>query len=600
MAFAELVDGRIELTVKLVEGELAASLPGSKYDGTVWRMDLSWPAAVQLRGVFGPTLEVGEALNEALWQMRQTKIDPLLQLRVSQDCALEGPTAEKLYPPQRAGTAFMYLAERCIQGDKPGSGKTLQTIAAIKLAAAVHGDAAVFPVLIVAPGKVLRSWRKHLKEMTDWPFAQLGNTAAKRRKSLDPMLEGAEDAPKVVLVNWEGVAPVSRLERFGNITLSEKDKTPKALNEIQWGTVVADEAHRIADRKAKQTRAIKAVAFGTPSVGTGPARFRFALTGTAVVNNAADIWSLLNFVDPVAWPAYSKFVDRYAETRWNHWGSLEIGGVRAEHAEEFYKALDPYFVSRPREIILPWLPDEPEPEVYTVQMPPKQAKAYKEMVKEMLAGVEDDGVLVATSPLVQATRLEQLAQSYGSMVDKGRRDEQTGAVLEDFLPGLPSCKVDAMLEILEDNEGIPLVFFMESRQLLELCATALDKKKIAYSQLVGGQTEEESEAEEANFEAGLTRVALCLYGVAAEGINSLVSAPTLIRLQKSWSMVKNTQAKDRIIRDGQKAEKLRVIDVVTEGTVEEWRMVRIGEKEATLEQVVRSEATLKEMLTWES
>lgn len=602
-ALAELNEAgdAINLTAELREYDLVKAIPGARWNDRerAWRIPLTWPHAVQLRGVLGAHLEVGPRLNEWLWALRNERIDPAMALRVAHDTNLSGPLADKLYPLQRVAAHFGYLAERVLIGDKPGSGKTYEALATLKLDAAVHGDEAAFPCLIVCPSKVRRSWAKHIPLVfDDAEVILLSKTAAKRRKDFDRLEELRAEGKRVfMIVNWEGVAPVSRLEPFGNITMTDKERQPKEANSVQWGSIVADEAHRMCDRKAKQTRAIKAVAFGTASVGTGPTRFRIAMTGTPVANNSADLWSILNFLDPVAWPAYSKFVERYATTQWNEWGALEIGGVKPETAQELYKALDPVFIARPKEIILPHLVEKPPPEVYYVEMEPKQRKAYESMRDEMLAEL-DGGHLMATSPLVRASRLNALACAYGEMVDKGRRDEETGDVILDLNLSKPSCKVNAMLEIIEERPEEQIVFFAESRQLISLCQEALEAKKRQYTLLVGGQSDAESEVQESRFERGETRIALCTISAAKEGINSLVTASTLVFLQKSWSMVANLQAEDRIHREGQKAEKISIIEVVTEGTLEDWKQLSLLDKVATLEEVVRDAAMLEAMLKW--
>jgi SNF2 family DNA or RNA helicase len=377
-------------------------------------------------------------------------------------------------------------------------------------------------------------------------------------------------------------------------------------------TVVADEAHRAKDRRAKQTRALKAVAFGTPAAGTGPARFRYALTGTPVSSNSAEAWSILNFLDEVAWPAYSRLVDRYATTIWNMFGGMEIGGVRPETREEFYQAFEPYGIRRLRQQFDPFRPRVTREDLY-VPMEPKQATAYNQLAKEMLAEL-DGGVLAATSGMHKSNRLHQLAQAYGEMVDKGRRDEEGQAIMDLQLKA-PSNKVRAMSELV-DEMGIgsssaevqprSIVFGSPSRQLIALCEAELNKKKVPYCLVAGGIGDAEQDRQLADFEARRIRVALCVIQAAKEGLNELVAADTLVFLQESWDRVENEQFVGRVDRPGQQSQSVSVIRVLSEGTLEDFYATQDGEskgekladKYANFQEVVADGRTLHRMLGW--
>lgn len=614
MTAAELVkdgdDLLISMQVGMHEGDLAKQVPGARWHGAsgTWRVPVSWTACQVVRGIFGQGLDVGPVLQQWAQDEWQNRTGPLLQLRLMEDLALQGPTAERLWPLQRPAAYAMVLAERYLEGDEMGGGKTRTTLAAMKMAAAMHGAEEVFPALVMCPNKVRRVWRQEAVESRHgqdpfWPDLRIevlpkGKPA--QRKLLERVKAGEVD---VVAANWESLASLSRLEAFGNIEMSEKEKTPGLLNEIDWRTVIGDEAHRIKDRRAKQTRAAKAIAFGTPSVGSRPARFRWLLSGTPVANNSAEAWSLLNLLDPVSWPAYSRFVDRYSTTTWNMYGGMEIGGVKAEMREEFYACLDPMFIRRLRHQFDPFKPKRTH-QTLSVPMEPKQAKAYADMAKSMLADL-DGGVLTVTKALVQSSRLHQFAQAFGEMVDKGRRDPETGETIMDLQLKAPSNKVKALMELLEDlgidsagrPGAVPIVVGAPSRQLIGLCEEALIKAKIPYTLIAGGMSDADQDRMERLFESGQTNVALCVIEAAKEGLNSLVRAPILCFLQRSWSRVANEQFEARVDRPGQKASSVAIIDIVSEGTTEEFdQREKLMAKYQNFQEVVGDERMLRQML----
>jgi len=602
----------------LHEGDLAKQVPGATWKAGVgpqgaWVATATWPAYVAVNGVFAWSIEPDPtyvAWGQHHWEHR---FGPLLTLRYMEDFPLQGPTAERLWPLQRVATWAMVFAERYAEMDEMGGGKTRTTLAAMKLAVALHGEDEVFPALVVCPNKVRRTWVKEAHDDRDGqgPFwgelrvEVMPKGKAQQRKLLarltDPEVP-ADERPQVVVTNWESLAGLSRLEAFGNIEMTPKEREPNLLNEVDWSTVVADEAHRAKDRKSKQTRALKAIAFGTQRVGTTPARFRYALTGTPVSNNSAEAWSILNFLDEVAWPAYSRMVDRYATTMWNAFGGMEIGGVKPETREEFYQAFEPYGIRRLRVQFDPFKPQVME-HTLSVPMEPKQATAYASMAKDMMAEL-DGGVLVDTRKMTASGRLHQLSQAYGEMVDKGRKDPETGETLLDLQLKAPSNKVKVMLELVEEigitKEAGPsrqIVFGAPSRQLIALCEEALLKAKIPYCLVAGGMNDHEQDAYLRAFEQGSAKVALCVISAAKEGLNELVAADTLVFLQESWDPIENKQFKARVDRPGQKAGSVSIITVVSEGTLEEFdKIEKLEGKEVHFQEVVNDEGILRRML----
>ena len=648
---------RFILNTSHTEKDLARTVPGATWQERMlntftgqtgaWAVPASWPAYCAINGIFRHTLTPSEYYRSWAETAWKTLYEPLTLARFNTDADIgPGPIAQRLWPLQRVAVQTMVWAEKYAVLDDMGGGKTATTLAALKLAAAVHGEAAVFPTIIVCPNKVRRSWKKIAHEdLGDgkgplWPELRMeimpkGKPA--QRKVLERFLpkrhdpEGGncapeicggtrydpcgrawpdgepESWPQVLVINWEALRTLSRVEKWGQIELSEKERTPGPLNEIPWKTFVADEVHRAKNRTALQTRALKAIANGTPAVGTSPCRFRWGLTGTLVSEDAAEAWSIWNLIDPDAHPAYTRFIDRYATQLYNGWGGMEIGGLKPETADEYHAAHLPFSIRRLREQFDPFKPRRVT-QVMTVPLESKQATAYKQLSESMAAAL-DGGTLTATDAMHKSNRLFQLAQAYGEMVDKGRRDPITGETILDLLLKAPSNKVNAMLEIVEDfgitsrpggGNGRAIVFGAMSRQLIGLCEEALNKAKIPHSLIAGGMSDSAQDLQERRFETGQTRVALCVISAAKEGLNSLVKADTLVFLQKSDSHNDNEQFRGRIDRPGQTAKSVTFIEVVSEGTLEEFVQVeRLEEKAATLQQFLQDARVLQAMLKFE-
>ncbi len=95
------------------------------------------------------------------------------------------------------------------------------------------------------------------------------------------------------------------------------------------------------------------------------------------------------------------------------------------------------------------------------------------------------------------------------------------------------------------------------------------------------------------FQAGKLDVMLFTYAAGGVGIN-LTRADTMIRLQRSWSMIANNQGVDRIHRIGSEVhESITIIDLVTAGSIEETQIQRLYEKAERMEEIVRDREKLE-------
>lgn len=467
----------------------------------------------------------------------------------------------ELWPHQRTGADFLVASQGAILEDVMGLGKSATMITALEAQEA-------YPALVVCPNSVKRVW---VDQYATWAphrkVVMIHGGAGQRRKQL-------EEEADVYVINWEGLRTHSRIGGYGSIKLSDAEKVPKELNR-PWEAVVADEAHRALKPKAKQTRALWAV--GASS------KLRYAMTGTPIDGHTESLWSLLHFVAPDEWPSRTKFIDRYCLMSWNTFGGLEVIGLQPTKAEELHRLIAPRTLRRPKA----WLnlPEKLPPITRYAELTPKQRKAYKEFEKEYVAEV-DGGMVMSFSPMTAAGRLNQLSSASFEVNEDGETKMC-----------LPSNKIEVLLEVLEELGDAPAVVFMASAQLLRLTAQKLIDEKITVSCVVGGQNEYERQSQIDAFTEGLNRVILITYGAGSEGLDGLQKqCSTQIFLQRSWSMIENVQAGDRLHRGGQ-TDPVTSIDIVAPETVEESQVLAVQSKGDRLEEIVQDHGALRKMLT---
>jgi SNF2 family DNA or RNA helicase len=569
---AERSGATIWLKSEYHQVELVKQVPGVKWhkDHRLWHLPLSWAACVILRGVFGDELEIGPALTEWATQEKASRVDPCLSLRDAEDADLgeySPPGELELEPRQRAGAAFMAAAQQAANCDGMGSGKTIQTIVALELLA--RRGRAPYPALIVCPNSMKTVWAREFATWAPGRTVEVAGGGAQKRNKVFGRL--GEDLD-VAIVNWESLRAHTRTAGYGMIKLTDAEKEDKVLNELDLHTFVADEAHRAKNPKAKQTRAAWAVAW--------KCEHRFALTGTPLANTPSDTWSIMHMLEPNEWPSKSQFLDRFALLSWSAFGFMDVVGIRGDTKDEFFRILDPRFIRRPTQVVVPDLLPKLPPQVRFVDLLPKQRKAYDQLRKDLLAEL-DSGVLMATNPLTRMTRLIQLAAAYGELDEGGK-----------MTLAEPSAKLDALDDVLEElGTEEPVVVFAESRQLVELAAGRLTKQKVPHGLITGAVDTAVRQKSVDEFQAGKLRVILATLGAGGEGL-TLTAARYGVRLQRSFSMVKELQAEDRIWRKGQERQ-VQWIDIVAKDTIED-RVAEIGdEKRGRLEEICRDEDTLR-------
>lgn len=577
--YAERVGDAIELNTTYADKELARSIPGSRFHTPppVWTVPLSWATCQQLRGTFGAGLEVGPELRA--WAVADLE-GRVRTAQAMRDAASGGPIplkppgGRKLRPFQESDVRWMLAAGSGLLMNPVGAGKTISVLTWMR-------NVGVETALVICPAAMRLVWEA---ECCDWypelPPIPIIGSAAQRRK----LIQEVRDYGGLAIIGWEGLRAHSRLAPYGQIRLSESEKTPKDLNYIKWDAAVADEAHRMQDPKSKQTRA----AWG---VGQGDVAHRWGLTATLQTKGLDTIWPALHFVDPNEWQSRSKFIDRYCHTSLNFWGGMTIGALRPEMEQEFFAIFDPRSRRLPKPVVLPQLP----PVVRILKeldMTKEQAEAYRQMADLSLAQVLGGGVVVATSAAAQYTRLGQFASSFA-------RVEQHEGGKETVELELPSNKVAAFLDDLEDwlAQDESVAAFATSRRLINLTSEVLTRKKIPHSLVVGGQPDMLRFEEIQKFQRGEVPVILVVIAAGGSGI-TLTRARIGAFLQRSWSRVDDTQAEGRFHRIGsEQHESVIRVDYVSRETVDVGQLDVLQAKEDMSQVIMRDAETIRRIMT---
>lgn len=575
--------------------EVYGSIPTASYKRKLdaWHFNLTWQTVLAISNTLGKYgLEVGPELSKWNTEIFEELIKPAYELRNQ----TQADGYESLYPHQRADVAFLSHVKRGILANDLGVGKTRSAISTVVRLHELGED--VFPVLIACPNSTKIGWGREIEEV--WPGAKVvvvSGTITQRRKQL------AEKAHFYVM-NWEALSAHSRLQPYGStaskrceacggnnkkITATTCEVHIKELNNMDFNTVIGDELHRIMDPSTKTARAFKAA--------TGNADFRIGLTATPIANDISNIYSLLNWLFPEAYPSKSSFIDRYCETLPQQWGQDLIIGLKEGRKQEFYNGLDPFFRRMTKEVILPFLPPIVR-ERREVVLSKKQLDAYNSLKKKMIAEVEEGKAVIASSPLQKAIRLQQFASSYAEIEYIEVPDPVTNEMMEKAIVKLsePSSLLDTFMDDVEGFGEESVIVFAASKQLLYLLAERFRKANIGFGMITGDQSGEERQYWMDAFQAGEVPFILVTVQAGGTGV-TLTKASTMVYLQRPFSHINNRQSEGRGHRIGSEIhDHVRIIDYVATGTAQEKVLDILLSKEENSQEVLRDEDMVAQIL----
>lgn len=574
---------RIVVTTPFVMKERVKAVPGAKWNNTAreWTVPLSWTSCLALRDEY-PDMVVGPNLREWAIHVGANK-RWLRSARLNVDLnpddnvlneLVSGDEFKWLYPHQRSDALSIYMSGGSfLLMNEVGVGKTAASLAGLRLIDIASADGPLespFPVLIVAPKSMLRTWEREIRRAFPDAWGEdkrtisiVDGTPAKVRKALEP-------GQDFYIVGWELLRRYSRLAPYGSTPTPAGANVEKELNAIGLSTIIGDEIHRVSSPESQRSRAFKYL--------THRANYRIGLTGTPIQEGGVDLWHILHCTTPHEYATKGSYISRYLLEEWGEWGERIITGLNPTRDEEFRKNFDAV-TRRMTTDILPNLPPVIE-SIRWVTLPPKHRKAYESMRNNLVAAI-DGGTLTAQNQLVKAGRLVQLANSFGLLTVE---DDGT----ETFTMTDESPKLDAFMEDISngDYEGHQVVVFSASKQLLNFLADRLEKDKKTFVQITGDVTGEDRQTAMDTFQAGGAQFCL-LTQAGGEGI-TLTAADVMVRLIRPWSYRIDVQAAARIRRIGsEKHEHISYIDYIVENSIDEEIVIRLNTKGEAAEEVLR-------------
>lgn len=366
--------------------------------------------------------------------------------------------------------------------------------------------------LVVTPSEGLWAWKREL-EMEKQHFTQLTGSRKERLLKLNN-----SESVSWFLINYEGVRTIEN-----------------ELKKIPWNALVLDESRRIANPKAKTTKALQSF----PQTSN---QKRIILSGEPAPETPLEYFEQYKFLygNFVGLDNFWKFRNIYFRELAPHEWVPKTGYL--ENLKRHIRRSG-FFLTRHEA----GMPDKKIYEVRTLKFPPGILKVYNEIKKDFVASLEGKTFSTKWVP-VQYLWLQQLASGWLSSENLWQ-----GKTLEllDLLGG----------ELL--NEQV-VVWFRFNNALKE-CANVL--REFGVAKITGEESRDEREASINKFREGKIRILLVQIKCGKTALD-LSCASTAIYFTNSHSLEERKQSEDRILNPAKK-DPLLYIDLVTEGTVEE-------------------------------
>lgn len=434
------------------------------------------------------------------------------------------------YEHQITGVRRAARMRNFLLADDMGLGKSLQalTVATIDIITSRASS-----IIVICPVTLRGNWADEIEKFTRLQYVMLGQivdshgknkklTPAKRSEQLASF--AAMNGPKVLITNYEQIG--SHLEE---------------LNDIGFDIKILDEAHYIKSHKSKRSKNAHKL----------KAKRAFLLTGTPMLNQVNELWSLLHMIDKDAYPKYWTFLQRYAV--YGGFKDKQIIGVKNE--KELTERLQSVMIRRLKSEVL----DLPEIQIVQrkVELTDQQRKIYDHAFENLEIQIGDDSDPVEIENAL--TKFLRLKQICGTTLPFTGEDHSSKLDLA----------VEDSLELM--GNGHKIVVFTQFRAVLEAFCQRLDRADDRFDiwELHGDVKKEDRRDVVNEWAKSQEPAALaCMLQVAGVGLN-MTEARHALFIDKLFTPGMNQQAVDRLHRIGQsESQPVQILEYICRKTIE--------------------------------
>ena len=395
--------------------------------------------------------------------------------------------------------------------DDMGLGKTLQVISLID--SHIDDKDRVGPTLVVMPRSLLFNWESEFRKFAPHIDVALYHGHA---RDMDEALSHT-----VILTTYAMVR--NDIQKF---------------RDIRFEAIILDESQTIKNPDTHQSKAIALL--NSPH--------RFALSGTPIENNLAELFAQFRFINPGMFGSFDDFQSRY------------LVPIQRDHDTDALKSLRsrifPFMLRRLKRDVLDDLPDRIDKTIY-VDMSDEHAAFYeshrRKILEQMEATIAKEGLNKAKFMILQAIgELRRIASVPESMTE-GQ---------------IASPKLDMLVEQISQavENGHKVLVFFNFIAGLELLAERLNGIGISTETMTGATRDRQSIVDSFQNSDDL-KVLVMTLKTGGVGLN-LTAADMVFIVEPWWNLAAQEQAINRLHRIGQKSTVFSY-SLITRNSIEE-------------------------------
>lgn len=478
-------------------------------------------------------------------------------------------------PWQIPGAAFIVGQKQVLLADKPGLGKTIQTLAAIA-ELDIRG-----PILVVAPRSAVSvTWPDEIRQWLGAEVIVRINSQikpAERKKKLERVKNAPPGSRTWVLVGPNYLRIRADFDDYGNYMRDEfgkkiirtvKEGLPE-LFDIEWQAVIVDESHQTLAGATGNKKKQSAQRLGLGALKIAPNAPQIAISGTPFRGKTENIWGTLNWLDPQKYSSYWKWVKRHygVMQTTSQFGSGVLKGDRIVDERRFFKELEPIMVRRTKEEVQKDLPpktyggthldinDPNSPVAVWLPMSVHQRAQYNSIVKDAMIRISDTSEINVNGVLAEMTRFKQLANA---------------CLTDNAVPSMPSNKAEWIIDFLKDRQeaGTKVIVASQFTGFLNMLSNQLTNEKIGHYLFTGKTGDVERTRIREEFQKEETDL-FVLLNTKSGGVSlTLDMADDVVVCDQTWIPDDQEQVEDRAHRVSRN-HNVTIWNLASLGTIDE-------------------------------
>uniref|UniRef100_A0A4W6DQ68 Chromodomain helicase DNA binding protein 6 n=1 Tax=Lates calcarifer TaxID=8187 RepID=A0A4W6DQ68_LATCA len=438
-----------------------------------------------------------------------------------------------------------YNRKNCILADEMGLGKTIQSITFLY---EIFNMGIRGPFLIIAPLSTITNWEREFRTWTHMNVIVYHGSQISRQMILQYEMFHRDPQGNTI----PGV-----LKFHGLITTFEMIMADcPELKKLHWRCVVIDEAHRLKNRNCKLLEGLKLMNL----------EHKVLLTGTPLQNSVEELFSLLNFLEPLQFPSESSFLEEFGDLKTD------------EQVKKLQAILKPMMLRRLKDDVEKNLAPKEET-IIEVELTNIQKKYYRAILEKNFSFLSK-GANQHNMPNLINTMMELRKCCNHPYLITGAEEKILESFKKSHSPDAPDFQLQAMIQaagklVLIDKllpkllaGGHKVLVFSQMVRCLDILEDYLIQRRYTYERIDGRVRGNLRQAAIDRFCKPDSDRFVFLLCTRAGGLGiNLTAADTCIIFDSDWNPQNDLQAQARCHRIGQ-SKAVKVYRLITRNSYE--------------------------------